>query len=109
MRDEGFNVLFIPHARSTLDEVREAVQQITFDEHDDLIKGILDETIEGVLDIETHFNNNPGDLSKGGIRNRIKRFTQLFNAISSGDSLALLRWVGWYAPKFDTIILLMII
>ena len=111
LREEGFNVLFIPHARSTLDEVREAVQQITFDEYDDLIKGILDGRIRGEIKIKKAlgFMEDEAQDDDFFFQEELADYAQLFDAILSGDSWSLLSWVGWHAPKFDTIILLMII
>ena len=79
----------------------EAVQQITFDEHDDLIKGILDETI-GTLDIKKALGIKEDEDE---FNYRSQKYLSLRNAIRKADSWSLLSWVGRHAPKFDIIIL----
>jgi len=97
LREEGFNILFIPHARSTLDEVREAVHQITFDVHDDLVKRILDGTVQGEIKIRKALGLMEDEDE---FNYRSEKYLSLLNAILSGDSLSLLSWVGRHAPKY---------
>jgi len=103
LREEGFNILYISHVASDFDEVREAVKLLTFDEHDDLIKGILDGKVRGKKGIE----NGLGAIEdEDELNDLLEEYQSLRIAVKQKDksnTLALLNWVGSHPPKFDII------
>jgi len=99
--------LYISHVASDLNEVREAVKLLTFD--DPIVNGILESNFKGKEVIEKFILEN-GQDNDFFFQEQLSDYAELRNAVMEKDksnTLALLNWVGKHAPKFDIIIYLM--
>ena len=110
LREEGFNVLsLIDRPYLTLDEVREAVNEITFD--DLIMTEIMESEIKGLFEID-HFIQKQSDREIFSYEIQLKKYKELYKAVwetEDSNPFALLSWIGKYLSKLLKIYIYLIL